>query len=81
MFELACRYTYHATKAAIVILVMAVVAYSHHAEVDRTRFAELVALAEVAPIREPMALRPGADRTRLSELLAAADQDTSETRP
>ncbi len=75
MFYLACRYTYEAAKAAVVILVLAVIAYSYHAGVDRTRFAELVALAEVEPIREPMALRPGEDRTRLSELLAAADQE------
>ncbi|HSH31788.1 MAG TPA: hypothetical protein VK963_03950 [Candidatus Saccharimonadales bacterium] len=73
MFYLACRYTYEATKAAVVILVLAVIAYSYHTEVDRTRFAELVALAEVEPIREPMALRPGADRTRLTELLSAAE--------
>jgi hypothetical protein len=52
VFYLACRYTYEATKSVVVILVLAVFAYSYHAGVDRTRFAELVALAEVAPMRE-----------------------------
>src|SRR3712207_1441794 len=62
-------------KAAAAIVVLAMVAYSHHAAEDRTRFAELVTLDEVEPIREPMSLRPGANRMCLSELLTAADQE------
>ncbi len=75
MFVSLFRLTFQAAKAAATILVLAVIAYSHHAAEDRTRFAELVALAEIEPIREPMSLRPGPDRTRLSELLTAADQE------
>ncbi len=75
MFVLLFGLTLRAAKAAAAIVVLAMVAYSHHAAEDRTRFAELVTLAEIEPIREPMSLRPGADRMRLSELLTAADQE------
>ncbi len=77
MFDLACRLTYRAAKAAIVILVLAVIAHSHHAAEDRTKLAELLASAEKAPIAEPMQLRAGPDRSRLSTLLAAADQEVA----
>lgn len=80
MFVLACHYTYQVAQAGAVILVLAVLATHHHARVDRVRYAELFALAEKEPIREPMALRPGTDRTRLSQLLAEADQERSTTR-
>ncbi len=73
MFGAVFRYTYRAVKAAVFILVLAVIAYSYHAAEDRTRLAELLSSAEKAPIAEPMQLRAGPDRTRLSELLAAAN--------
>ena len=73
MLSVVFRCTYRTVKAAIVVLVLAVIAYSHHAAEDRTRLAELLSSAEKAPIAEPMQLRAGPDRTRLSELLAAAD--------
>ncbi len=74
MFVLLFGLTLRAAKAAAAIVVLAMVAYSHHAA-ENERFAELMTLDEVEPIREPMSLRPGADRMRLSELLTAADQE------